>query len=261
MANDLTKLQGTWHVVEMEMEGHSGPVGNEARIVVEGDRFTSLGMGASYEGKLTVNATSKPKGFDLKFTSGPEKGNTNLGIYELKGNRWKICLDTRGKGRPEKFAAQPGSGRAVEILERAPASARPTPKGKAAAEPENLPANPAPELEGEWTMLSGAQSGQPMPKDWHKFAKRTATGNRITVTMNGQVMLDVRFTVNRESDPKAIDYVVAAGPAIGKRQYGIYRLDGETLTTAIAALGDPRPADFRTQTGDGRLVTSWRRVK
>ena len=261
MQDDLAKLQGTWHIVELEMDGRSAPVGNEAKIVVKGDRFTSLGMGASYEGKLTVNAAVKPKTFDLKFTVGPENGNTNRGIYELNGNRWKICLDFHGKGRPEKFAAEPGSGRSVEILERAPASAQPKPAEKSAAVPGNLPANPAPELEGEWAMLSCVQSGQPLPKAWHKLARRTAIGNEITVTMNGQVMMKVRFTVDRESDPKAIDYIIAAGPAAGKRQYGIYRLEGETLTTSIAALGDPRPADFKTQAGDGRLVSSWRRVK
>ena len=54
----------------------------------------------------------------MKFTKGPESGNTNFGIYELNGERWRICLATRGTIRPKEFAAVQGSGIAVEVLER-----------------------------------------------------------------------------------------------------------------------------------------------
>ncbi|HKE22788.1 MAG TPA: TIGR03067 domain-containing protein [Bryobacteraceae bacterium] len=263
MQDDLAKLQGTWHIVALEMDGQRRAAGNGAKVVVKGDRFTSIGMGADYKGKLVLNASDKPKAFDLKFTSGPEKGNTNLGIYELKGDRWKICLDFHGKGRPERFATKPGSGRAVEVLERAPASAAATPKGKAKATGEvtDLPANPAPELEGAWAMLSCVQNGEPMPQAWLRYGKRTAVSNLITVTMNKQVMLKVYFSVDRSKEPKEIDYIIALGPQAGQRQYGIYRLEGEKLTTAIAALGNPRPSDFSSAAGDGKLVTSWVRTK
>jgi uncharacterized protein (TIGR03067 family) len=271
MQDDLAKLQGTWNIVALEMDGQKMPAGGDGRIVVDGDRFTSEGMGATYKGKLTVDPKQKPKAFDLKFTAGPEKGNTNLGIYELKGDRWKICLDFHGKQRPKEFAAAAGSGRAVEVLERAgsgaaddrisPSASRGRPQKPMVGPTDDLPPNPAPELEGEWSMLSCVQNGEPLPKAWTKYGKRTAAGNLITVTMNGQVMLKVRFTVDRAKQPNAIDYIIAAGPSAGQRQYGIYTLEGETLTTSIAALGNPRPADFTAAAGDGRLVTSWRRVK
>jgi len=259
MDKDLARLQGTWHIVMIEMDGQKTPAENEAKIVIDGDRFTSLGMGAAYKGKITLDAGRRPKTFDLKFTTGPEKGNTNLGIYELRGDRWKICLDFHGKSRPHEFTATLGSGRAVEILQRGEVAARPNPN--LPAESADLPAHPAPELEGEWSMLSCIQSGESLPKAWLKLGKRTATGNLITVTMNGQPVLKVRFTVDRTQQPNIIDYIVAAGPSTGQRQYGIYTFDGKTLTTCIAALGHPRPGDFTTVPGDGKLLTSWRRVK
>jgi uncharacterized protein (TIGR03067 family) len=263
---DLARLQGAWHIVALEMDGRKMPAGNGARIIVEGDRFTSLGMGADYKGTLTLNASDKPKSFDLKFTSGPEKGNTNLGIYDLKGDRWRICLDFHGKGRPATFATEPGSGRALEILERAadgaaPAKSQAKGKAKSAAAPADFPQTPAPELEGEWAMVSCVQNGEPMPQAWLRFGKRTAVGNLITVTMNKQVMLKVFFSADRTKEPKEIDYAIAAGPQAGQRQYGIYELKGGKLTTAIAALGDPRPKDFSFTPGDGKLVTTWSRTK
>lgn len=263
MQDDLARLQGTWHIVALEMDGQKMPAGDGAKIVVEGDRFTSLGMGADYKGKLILDGSNKPKSFDLKFTSGPEKGNTNRGIYELKGDRWKICLDFHGKARPEAFKTTPGSGRAVEVLQRAAddAPAKSKTKAKPAAPPADLPATPAPELEGEWAMLSCVQNGEPMPQAWLKFGKRTAVGNLLTVTMNKQVMLKVFFSVDRTKEPKEIDYVIAAGPQAGQHQYGIYELKGGKLTTAIAALGNPRPKDFSSAVGDGKLVTGWVRTK
>jgi uncharacterized protein (TIGR03067 family) len=260
MPDDLAKLQGTWHIVELERDGRNTPAGNEAKIVIEGDRFTSIGMGVTYKGKLTLDSKQRPKAFDLKFSAGPEKGNTNLGIYELKGDRWKICLDFHGKERPAEFAAGPGSGRAVEVLRRRAVAAPVKAKAKAAPEPD-LPAHPAPELEGEWAMLSCVQSGEPMPKAWLKFAKRVAKGNMITVTMNGQPVIKARFTVDRTREPHHIDYIIASGPTAGQRQYGVYTFDGKVLTTCIAVLGDPRPSDFTVTAGDGKLLTSWRCVK
>ena len=54
----------------------------------------------------------------MVFDVGPEKGNTSLGIYEIENDTWKICLTTRGNNRPKKFATEPGTGHACEVLKR-----------------------------------------------------------------------------------------------------------------------------------------------
>ena len=77
--------------------------------------------GREYEGTVVVHQTTVPKSFELQFEEGPEKGNTNFGIYELDGDTWKICLATRGSVRPTEFAAPPGTGIALETLRRATA--------------------------------------------------------------------------------------------------------------------------------------------
>jgi uncharacterized protein (TIGR03067 family) len=256
------------------------PAGPDAAFVIKGDRFTSTGMGATYRGKLILDPAGQPKTFDLKFTAGPEKGNTNRGIYKLDGDVWQICLDTRGLGRPREFSTAGAPGRALETLQRAAAqpvspafqsaSPRAAAATAAAAGPPHSPsevlppasdsAHPAPELEGEWAMLSCVQNGNPLPPAYLKFGRRVARGNEITA-MNRQVMMKVRFTVDPSANPHAIDDVIAAGPSAGQCQFGIYKLEDDTLTTSIAALGSPRPADFSSSRGDGRLITSWVRLK
>src|SRR6267154_2409910 len=98
MPNDLELLQGPWTVTELEVDGNKMDAGvmGEGRIVIEGNRFTSTGMGAEYKGTMKVDESATPRRLDMKFTAGPEKGNTNLCIYELGGDRWKLCIATRG---------------------------------------------------------------------------------------------------------------------------------------------------------------------
>ena len=105
-------------MIAFEMDGRSIPPGS-ASIVIEGNKFTSLSMGAQYEGTMVVDSTSTPKTFDVKFNKGPHKGETSLGIYELRGKTWKICIGLTGVKRPTKFAAEPGTGHALETLTRA----------------------------------------------------------------------------------------------------------------------------------------------
>lgn len=84
--SDVQGLQGNWNMIAMEMDGRKMPPATiAARIVVEGDRFTTVAMGATYEGRLEVQDAQHPKAFHLLFTERPEKGNRSLGIYELDG--------------------------------------------------------------------------------------------------------------------------------------------------------------------------------
>ena len=45
MNSDLEKLQGTWNIVEFELEGRKMPAGG-SKIVVNGTSFTTIAMGA-----------------------------------------------------------------------------------------------------------------------------------------------------------------------------------------------------------------------
>jgi uncharacterized protein (TIGR03067 family) len=121
MSDDFRNLQGTWNITSLEIEGQTVPAGmlGAARIVIQDGNFISLAMGATYEGTFEVDAAKTPKTFNMNFTTGPEKGNTSPGIYELDGDTWKICLALRGDDRPTMFVTAPGSGHACETLKRA----------------------------------------------------------------------------------------------------------------------------------------------
>ena len=195
---------------------------------------------------MAIDAAASPKTFDVKFHKGPHKGETSLGIYELDGDTWKICIGLAGVKRPTKFAAEPGTGHALETLTRAAAVA--------ATEQVEPSGEPVAELEGEWFMLSCVQDGKPMDAKICYGSKRVFRGNQTTLFVFDQVYMKSRFTVNRASTPSTIDYLDTA-------QLGIYEVDGESLRTSFAAACQPCPADFTANTGDHRTVSAWSRRK
>lgn len=120
MKSDLELLQGTWKIESLEVDGEKmhTVAAMGAKIVVKGDLFTTVSMGADYSGLVELDASKTPKTFDLNFKSGPHAGQASLGIYELDGDAWKICLGFAGMPRPKGFVTSPGSGHALETLTR-----------------------------------------------------------------------------------------------------------------------------------------------
>ena len=261
MTDELKALQGTWTVVSLELDGQSVEGGLAARVVVKGDRFTTRGMGADYSGRVELDATATPRQFTLVFTDGPEKGNRNPGIYELDGNTWRICLNTRGGKRPEDFTTAPGSGLALETLRRgagAEGEAAPA-RAKAGTEPSVAApeGDPAPELAGTWKMASCVMDGRPLEAEFVSYGTREATATEVTVMMARQIMLKAAYRVDRSETPQRMNYTVARGPQSGKPQLGIYKLEGDRLETCFTAPGEQRPGNFGSVPGDKRTWTVW----
>jgi uncharacterized protein (TIGR03067 family) len=258
MSDDLEKLQGVWAVRSLEVEGQPMPESmiDGAQIIIKGKRFTSTGMGATYEGTLKINPSTRPPQLDLKFDAGPEKGNTNFGIYKFDGENWKLCLATRGDIRPSKFASTPGSGFALEILTRGSAV-------RAAKRQKTTPTKsvgPATEFEGDWQMVSGVMDGAAMKPSDVQWVRRVMTGNETKVTAGPQTMLQATFTHDPSKSPKTIDYVITAGANKGKSQLGIYEFEGDLLRICMAAPGQARAMSFESKKGDGRTFTAWKRA-
>ena len=261
---DLDLLQGAWTVTALEVDGQSmsADMLEEARIVIQGARFTSNGMGAEYGGTVELDASAKPRRIDMKFDSGPEKGNTNRGIYELDGDTWKLCLNTLGGQRPAKFGSAPGSGIAVETLTRGAAPAKTKARASKKAAPAGAPSGaPAAGFEGEWQMVSGVMDGNPMEQSTVQWVRRVTQGNQTTVYAGPQVMMKFGFTTDPAASPKAIDYVNTAGLNKGKTQYGIYEFEGDLLRVCMAAPGAARPTKFQSARGEGATLTEWKRGK
>lgn len=115
---DLDRLQGAWKITSLDMGG--GMAMGEAqlsgaRIEIDGEAFTTTGMGATYRGRVELDEAEGL--IRLCFSEGPEAGAVNGGRYAIEADGWRLCLNTRGAEPPADFA--PGGGVVVETLERA----------------------------------------------------------------------------------------------------------------------------------------------
>jgi uncharacterized protein (TIGR03067 family) len=234
-------------------------------IVIDRNRFASNGMGQTYEGTIALDQKKTPRTIDLVFTSGPQTGTRNLGIYKFGRDGWTLCLATYGDKRPRTFATKPGTGLALETLEResaAPKRGKKTPAKQTAsriAKAHAAEAGPATPLEGDWKMVSGVFNGKALADNMVEWCSRTTRGGLTTVVAGPQTMLKATFTIDASTHPQAIDYVNLEGASKGKSQAGIFDFAGGDLRICMAAPGKPRPAAFASKPGDGRSLTTWRR--
>jgi uncharacterized protein (TIGR03067 family) len=61
------------------------------------------------EGTSKADATVTPKTLDVMGNSGPNKGKTLKAIYELDGDKLKVCYDLSGSARPTEFKTSAGT--------------------------------------------------------------------------------------------------------------------------------------------------------
>ena len=79
--------------------------------------------------------------------------------------------------------------------------------------------------------------------------------------MNGRVFFKAKIAIDPSQKPKTIDYEMTEGFTKGKKQLGIYELEGDTFKSCFGRPGAERPSDFTSKPGDGRTLSVWKREK
>jgi len=120
--SDLDKMQGTWAIESSMFDGHPAIPEDDIKdykIVVKGEKRSVMkGDEAASESTFTLDPKTKPKAITVKVESGPLKGKELLGIYQLDGDDFKICLNVNGTERPKEFTAEAGSGCMLQVCKR-----------------------------------------------------------------------------------------------------------------------------------------------
>ena len=118
-------------------------------------------------------------------------------------------------------------------------------------------------LQGKWKAVALEAGGKPLPKEAiPDFTYIIGAAGKATGKMP-QSEYTATMTVNPKKDPTTIDNVHETGAQKGKKQYGVYKLEGDKLTVCMtppgAAVGD-RPKDFTTK-DTTNVVFVFERVK
>ena len=118
---DMADLDGVWLMVSGARDGQVLPdqfVKRAKRYGKPGETIITLGGDLYMHAKFTIDASKKPKTIDYDVIAGPNKGMSQLGIYELVGDTVKFCLSSPGNARPSDFSAKEGSGWTLSVWKR-----------------------------------------------------------------------------------------------------------------------------------------------
>jgi uncharacterized protein (TIGR03067 family) len=127
LTGDAQKLQGTWEVTEFIFEGKAIP-GEQTKgttVSFSGDKMSLKFATSSPERvrslSFKLDPSKNPKAIDFVVLDGDTKGEKGPGIYDLDGDRLRMCLpNIEIAERPTEFAAPEGSKLIVMTLKRAP---------------------------------------------------------------------------------------------------------------------------------------------
>jgi uncharacterized protein (TIGR03067 family) len=118
---EFEKLQGTWTFDSYEEGGQKTPAADlqEKRIFFGANQFiVKNGDELVQVGSLKLDPIDGHRDIDATVAAGLHKGNTMLGIYSLKDNVFKVCIDPEGNERPKEFKTTADSGLFLAVYKR-----------------------------------------------------------------------------------------------------------------------------------------------
>lgn len=107
---DLQQFQGSWRAISIHQADGRPATEDEiknARLVVDGTKFTLKGKDFTINGSFTIDPTKTPKTIDVVLTGDDGTKTTFLGIYRIQGETRKSSFALEG-ARPTQFSPKKG---------------------------------------------------------------------------------------------------------------------------------------------------------
>jgi uncharacterized protein (TIGR03067 family) len=116
-------------------------------------------------------------------------------------------------------------------------------------------------FQGTWQLISAETDGKAMSEESVRSIQVSIKGNKHTVRFGDKVVVhDVSFEIDPSQSPRTVTDTLNEGPDKGKQILGIYKLEGDTLTSCTAPIGKDRPTEFTAKPGSGHTLRVFKRV-
>ena len=117
-------------------------------------------------------------------------------------------------------------------------------------------------FQGTWQLVSAETDGAKTPDDFVAKVRVIISGASHSVRIGDEVVAhDVAFDIDPTTVPKSTTDTIPDGPDKGKKIRGIYRLEGDTLTSCVGPVDGPRPSEFTAKEGSKQTLRVFHRVK
>ena len=117
-------------------------------------------------------------------------------------------------------------------------------------------------FKGKWSLVSLEHGGKAAPDDLIKDFKCNFEDKTYNNVMNGEVIEEGDYSFDDEKSPKTVDFEIKKGPNEGKKQLGIFKIEGDKMTLVVAEPGTTdRPTSFKVEDGSSLIKAVLERVK
>lgn len=117
-------------------------------------------------------------------------------------------------------------------------------------------------IKGTWQLLYAETAGKTVPIEQVRSIRVEIKEGTHSVYFGDQrIAHDIGFSIDPKATPKTTDDTLNEGPDAGKKIHGIYELDGDTLISCVARVGQDRPKDFVAGIGSGHTLRVFKRVR
>lgn len=117
-------------------------------------------------------------------------------------------------------------------------------------------------LKGKWSAVSLKHAGKSLPDELLKTFVCEFKDKTYTNTVEERVIEEGDFTIDDAKSPKTVDFNIKTGHNEGKKQLGIFKVDGDKVTFVLAeADATDRPTSFKIEEGSTLIEAVLERVK
>jgi uncharacterized protein (TIGR03067 family) len=107
---DLKASKGSWNVTKAVFMGtESTDIFKTAVLTIEDEKYTVKIGDMEDKGTVKIDSSKKPKRMTITSTEGVNKGKVFEAIYELDGDKMKVCYMLEGKDPPTAFESKEGT--------------------------------------------------------------------------------------------------------------------------------------------------------
>ena len=118
-------------------------------------------------------------------------------------------------------------------------------------------------LSGTWQLTRAVDNGKPVPASEVRNTILVTNRNtfRLPKATRAGTSSAGHFTINPDTRPKQVDSIAEGGPTAGQVSRGIYEIPDPTHQRAcFGPPGGPRPTDFKSPPGSGRILQYWKKI-